>query len=62
MCAVSRGILEKKEEEIKAAPQVKLWTHERLLAVRCDVRLKAQVETAVNKALEQFGKLDIVVK
>lgn len=62
MVGLSRGVLNVREQEIKAAPSVKLWTHERLLAVRCDVRLRAQVEEAVKKTLEQFGKLDIVVK
>jgi len=62
VCALSRGILDLREQEVKNPPQTKLWTHERLLAVRCDIRLKPQVEVAVKKTLEQFGKLDVVVK
>ena len=49
-------------KEISDAPANKIWTHERCLAIRCDVRLKAQVETAVKKCLERFGQLDVVVK
>ena len=49
-------------QEIQAAPTVKLWTHDRCLPVRCDVRLKAQVEAAVKKCMDHFGKLDVVVK
>jgi NAD(P)-dependent dehydrogenase (short-subunit alcohol dehydrogenase family) len=49
-------------KEAKAPPTPKIWTHERCLPIRCDVRLKPQIETAVKKTLEHFGRLDIVVK
>ena len=77
--ALSRGILELRQQEIQnlqGGPNVqsveggataalggaKIWSHERCLCIRCDVRLKAQVETAVKKGIEHFGNLDVVVK
>jgi hypothetical protein len=48
--------------EVEGGEKGKLWSHERVLAVRCDVRLKDQVEQAVKRTLERFGNLDIVVK
>jgi NAD(P)-dependent dehydrogenase (short-subunit alcohol dehydrogenase family) len=60
--ALARGVLELRAQELQNPPTPKLWTHERCLAVRCDVRLKPQVETAVKKCIDHFGKLDVVVK
>jgi NAD(P)-dependent dehydrogenase (short-subunit alcohol dehydrogenase family) len=60
--ALARGVLELRAQELQNPPSSKLWSHERCLAVRCDVRLKPQVEVAVKKCLEHFGKLDVVVK
>jgi NAD(P)-dependent dehydrogenase (short-subunit alcohol dehydrogenase family) len=60
--AVSRGILEIHAKEVQSGTNTKLWTHERCLPIRCDVRLKAQVEIAVQRCIERFGQLDIVVK
>ena len=59
---MARNILDVQVKEAKAPPTPKLWTHERCLPIRCDVRLKPQIETAVKKTLEHFGRLDIVVK
>ena len=59
---LARGILDVQAKEAAEAPGNKIWTHERCLAIRCDVRLKAQVEAAVKKCLERFGRLDVVVK
>ena len=59
---LARGILEVQEKEIKENPPLKIWTHDRCLPIRCDVRLKSQVEVAVKKCIERFGQLDIVVK
>jgi NAD(P)-dependent dehydrogenase (short-subunit alcohol dehydrogenase family) len=59
---LSRNILDVHAKEVKAQTTPKLWTHERCLPLRCDVRLKPQIETAVKKCLEHFGRLDIVVK
>jgi NAD(P)-dependent dehydrogenase (short-subunit alcohol dehydrogenase family) len=60
--AVARGILDVQAQEANDAPPNKIWTHERCLAVCCDVRLKAQVEAAVKQSLDRFDQLDIVVK
>ena len=60
--ALARGILELHSQEVQAASTTKLWTHEQCLPVRCDVRLESQIETAVKKCTERFGRLDIVVK
>jgi len=59
---LARGILDVQTKEVSEAPANKIWTHERCLAIRCDVRLKTQVEVAVKKCLERFGQLDVVVK
>lgn len=40
----------------------KIRSHKQSRCLRSDVRLKAQVETAVKKGIEHFGKLDVVVK
>jgi len=75
--ALSRGVLDLRQQEIQnlqalqgiqgtssssAGGTNKIWSHERCLCLRCDVRLKAQVETAVKRGVEHFGRLDIVVK
>jgi len=58
--ALARGAL---EVQAKEAPTAQLtWSHERCLVLRCDVRLKYEVETAVAKTIERFGRLDVVVK
>ena len=78
MIALSRGVLDLRQQEIQnlqalqgiqgpsssssAGGTTKIWSHERCLCLRCDVRLKAQVETAVKRGVEHFGRLDIVVK
>jgi NAD(P)-dependent dehydrogenase (short-subunit alcohol dehydrogenase family) len=59
---LARGILDVQTKEVAEAPDNKIWSHERCLAIRCDVRLKAQVGVAVKKCLERFGQLDVVVK
>jgi NAD(P)-dependent dehydrogenase (short-subunit alcohol dehydrogenase family) len=60
--ALARGALEVQAQEAAEAPAQRTWTHERCLVLRCDVRLNAQVETAVKKTIERFGQLDIVAK
>lgn len=60
--ALARGILDVQAKEVQETPSKRIWTHERCLAIRCDVRLKSQVEVAVKKCIERFGQLDIVVK
>jgi len=62
--AVARGIPDAllKEKESNPPPEGKLWTHERCLPLRCDVRLKAQIEAVVKKCIDRFGQLDVVVK
>jgi NAD(P)-dependent dehydrogenase (short-subunit alcohol dehydrogenase family) len=59
---LSRNILDVQAKEVQAATTNKIWTHERCLPLRCDVRLKPQIETVVKRCLEHFGRLDIVVK
>jgi len=58
--ALARGALEVKAKEAPTGQRT--WTHERCFVLRCDVRLKSQVETAVATTIERFGHLDIVVK
>ena len=60
--ALARGAMEVQAKEAEEAPAQRTWTHERCLVLRCDVRIKAQVETAVKKTIERFGHLDIVCK
>ena len=60
--ALARGALDVQAKEAQEAPARRTWTHERCLPLRCDVRLKSQVEAAVKKCIERFGQLDIVVK
>lgn len=60
--ALARGILDVQAKEVQKAPSTRIWTHERCLPIRCDIRLKPQVEVAVEKCIERFGQLDIVVK
>jgi NAD(P)-dependent dehydrogenase (short-subunit alcohol dehydrogenase family) len=60
--ALARHALDVQAKEAQEAPTTRTWTHERCLPLRCDVRLKPQVETAVKECIERFGQLDIVVK
>ena len=54
--AVSRsaGPLAETEEQVRAQGR-------RCLTVECNVTVKAQIEAAVNKAVQEFGKIDILV-
>ena len=42
-------------------PQMQGW-HERCLGLLCDVRVRETVKAAIDKCIEHFGGLDIVVK
>jgi NAD(P)-dependent dehydrogenase (short-subunit alcohol dehydrogenase family) len=59
---LARGALEVQAKEVAEAPSQRTWTHERCLVLRCDVRIKSQVEVAVKRTIERFGHLDIVCK